>query len=112
MRACSSSSHAGDGRDHLARQVVLRRAEPAGAMTRSARWQAVAKHGDVVGQVVGDGGVEADRDADLGEPAAEPLAVGVEVLAAGQFAADRDDFGFHDEKSLTGMGRSVWPPEL
>src|SRR5690606_27728508 len=44
---------------------------------------------------VGDGGVEPDRDADLGELPAEPLAVRVEVLAAGQFAADRQDFCFH-----------------
>src|SRR5205823_6659680 len=44
---------------------------------------------------VGDGRVEADRDVDLGELAAEPLGVGVEVLPAGQLAADREDFGFH-----------------
>ena len=68
---------------------------PPVARTRSARSQAARKHVDVVVEVVGDGGVEADGDADLGEPAAEPLAVGVEVLAAGEFAADGEDFGFH-----------------
>src|SRR5262249_30441880 len=53
--------------------------------------------GDVVLQIIRDGGVEGDRYADLGEPAAEPLRVGVQALAAGELAADGDDLGLHGD---------------
>ena len=33
------------------------------------------------------------------EPPTEPLAVRIEVLAAGQFGADGDDFDFHETPS-------------
>ena len=80
---------------HLARQVVLRRAEAAGGDDEAGPLRGDAEGVDVGVEVVGDGGVPADGDADLGEPPAEPLAVGVEVLAAGQLAADGDDFALH-----------------
>jgi len=50
---------------------------------------------DVRVQVVGERRVPADADADLGESLAQPLSVRVEVLTAGQFAPDRDDFALH-----------------
>ena len=90
----------GDGSDHLARQVVLRRPQPAGADDEIRALCREGEHGDVVGHVVGNGGVERDRDADLRQPAAQPLAVGVEVLPAGQFGTNRDDFDFHVRSRL------------
>src|SRR5262249_49381422 len=51
--------------------------------------------GNRVGKVVADGGVPANGDTEGGEAAAEPGAVGIDVLAAGQFAADGKDFGGH-----------------
>src|SRR3954467_8629961 len=36
-----------------------------------------------------------DRDAQLAQPLADPLAVGVERLPADQLAPDRDDLRFH-----------------
>ena len=96
--------HSRDRRDRLARQVIERWSQAARHDDQIGTLAGCPHNGDVVGQVIGHGGVEADRDADLGEPAARPLAVGIEVLAAGDLAADRDDLGFHDEKSLTGMG--------
>src|SRR5581483_9750884 len=76
-------------------QVVLRRAQAAGREHQVGAAGGDAKGGDVLVEVVGDGGVPVDGDADLGQAQAEPLAVGVEVLAARQFAADGEDFGFH-----------------
>src|SRR5262249_51162140 len=49
----------------------------------------------IVIQIIGDRGVKADHDAQLRQALAEPLAVGVEVLTAGEFAADGKDLGFH-----------------
>ena len=95
----ASSKHqldAGGSGQRLARQVVLRRAEAAGGQDQRRRGPRRCGSLDVGVEVVGDGGVPADGDADLGEAPAEPLAVGVEVLPAGQFAADGDDFGFHE----------------
>ena len=98
----------------LAGQVVLRRAEAAGGEDQAGPPRGDAEGGDVVVEVVGDGGVPADGDADLGQPPAEPLAVGVEVLAAGQLAADGEDFGFHYSWSSTiGLGDgTLQPPNL
>jgi hypothetical protein len=39
--------------------------------------------------------VPADRNTDLGQALAEPLAVRIQVLTAGQLAADGEDFCFH-----------------
>src|SRR5207244_4054378 len=79
----------------LARQIVLRGAEAAAGQDQPGAAGGDADGFNVSAEVVGDGGVPADGDADLGEAPAEPLAVGVEVLAAGQLAADGDDFCFH-----------------
>src|SRR5262249_61889881 len=75
--------HAGDLGQHLTGQVVLGGAEAAGGEHQVGPLRGDAEGGDVVVEVVGNGGVEADRDADLREPAAEPLRARVEVLPAG-----------------------------
>ena len=66
-----------------------------------------AKGGDVVGEIVGDGGVPNDRNADLRQAQAEPLAIGVEILARGQFGADRDDFRFHARTQAPTMSAAI-----
>ena len=58
-------------------------------------------------EVVGDGGVPADRNADLRQALTQPLAVRVEILPTGDLAADRNDFGFHETswKVARGVGQ-------
>src|SRR5262249_11031095 len=84
--------HGGQG---FPRKVVLGRAEATGGDDEVGAITGDLEAGDVVGEVVGDGGVEPDLDADLGELAAEPLSVRVEGLAGGQLAADGDGLGLH-----------------
>ena len=80
---------------HLARQIIERRPQPAGDDDEPGPLTGDADRLEIVGQVVGDGRVPADRDADLRELQAEPLAVGIEVLAGRQLGADGDDFCLH-----------------
>ena len=95
---------AGRRGDRVAREVVGRGAEAAGADDDLRPIDRRAEHGDVVFQVVADGRVEGDRDADLAQPLAEPLAIGVQPLAAGQLVANGNDFGTH-ESGGWGSGR-------
>ena len=81
-------THAADGCECLASQIVGRRSQSA------SRYDDVdPSHGrlecrDVVGEGVADSRVVGDVDAALDEPFGEPLAVGVEPLAARQFVAN------------------------
>ena len=68
---------------------------PPVANTRAARRAGDAKRFDVGVQVIGNRGVPADGDADLGKSLAEPLTIRVEILPARQFAANRKDFALH-----------------
>lgn len=97
--------HAGHGGECFPRQVVLSGAESAGGNDEVGPLARQADALDVVREIVGNSGVEADRDADGRELLAEPVAVRVEVLSAGDLAADREDFGFHSV-CLTGDPRA------
>ena len=68
---------------------------PPVATTKSARSIAARKTATLFVEVVADGGVESDVDAQLGEPLAEPLAIGVQPLAGGELVANGNDFGVH-----------------
>src|SRR6266851_3576409 len=85
----------------LTGQVVLRGAETAGEEYQSRPIGCDSKSGDIVFQIIGDGGVPADRDADLRQAPAQPLAVGVQVLAACQLTADGNYFCFHMRLSIS-----------
>src|SRR5262249_61021997 len=101
---------AGGAGEGFAGEGAVRRAEAAAGWDEVAALCGEAEGGDVVVEVVGDGGVPADGDAALGEAAAEPLAVGVEVLAAGDLAADGDDFCFvHECRTGPGVGERTGP---
>ena len=78
-------------------QVVMRRTEPAGGNHQSGALHGDAQGGNVVVEIVCDGGVEPDRDTQLRKPPRQPLAVRVQVLSAGHLTADREDFRFHED---------------
>ena len=91
----ASSRTSADARrrgERLAREIVGRRAQPAGDDDDVGPPHGRLKRRDVVGQVVADRRVKRDLDAALGEPLGQPLAVGVEPLTGGQLVADGDDF--------------------
>ena len=88
-RLVEDEIHAGEAGQGLAGQVVLRRAETAGGDHEIGPLRGDVERLEVRVGVVGDGRVPADGDADLGEPQAEPLAVGVEILAGRDLGADR-----------------------
>ena len=68
---------------------------PPVAMMTSARSIAWRNDGDARLQFVADGRVVEYADAQLLQPLAEPLGVGVEKSAAGDLVADGEDFGDH-----------------
>ena len=79
----------------VARQIVGRRSQAAGRHHQVGPVQRQAENLDVGRQVVGDRRVIEDANAQFSQPLAEPLTVGVQPLAAGQFVADGDDFSYH-----------------
>ena len=89
--------------EHLAGQIVLSRPKTAGDENQACTRRGDAKGLDVVVEIVGDGGMPTHGDADFGQPLAQPLGVGIQVLPAGEFAADRDDFSFHKASGLCGV---------
>src|SRR5262249_28505457 len=98
---------AGGPRQGLAGEVVLRRAEAAGGQDEAGTARGDSEGDGIVVQIVADRGVPADGNADLRQPAAEPLAVRVEVLPAGQLAANGDDFRFHGKVGPGSRGKGV-----
>ena len=84
------------GGDRLAREVVLGGAEAAGHDD-----DVGAAEGDLDGvdealEVVADGGVEVEVEADGGQAGGDVLGVGVEDLAQEDLGADGDDLGLHE----------------
>ena len=73
--------------DGVARQVVGGGPQAAGADDNVCPVDRRAEHRDVGLQVVGDGRVEQHGDAELAEPLAEPLAIG--IRAAGRWLVRR-----------------------
>src|SRR5262249_11150241 len=57
------------------------------------------EHVQVVAKYVTEHGVECHRDPECGELSAQPLAVGIKRLPAGDLTADRDDFRSHSGSS-------------
>ena len=90
---------AGGGSQGVAGQVIGRGAEAAGAHHDVGPCDRSAKHGDIGVEVVAHRGVEHHGNAQLSEPLAEPLAVRIQPLAAGEFVTNRNDFGRHGRKS-------------
>ena len=84
-----------DGRDRLARQVVLRRAEAAGADDEVA---ALARPPDRLRQpveVVADDVLVVDVDAERRQPRRDVRRVRIDDLAEQDLGADGEDFSFH-----------------
>jgi hypothetical protein len=86
---------AGDLGEDFARQVVLSRAEPAGDDDEIRPITRMAENVEVGFEVVCNGRVKDDIDANLGKLGRQPLAVGVESDAATELATDGNDFRFH-----------------
>ena len=99
--SCTSSTPAAAAMASRVRSSAVGPSPPV-ATTTSARSIAVRNDGDVGLQVVGHGRVKGHRDAQLAQPLAEPLAVGVQPLAAGQLVANGNDFGTHKAESRDG----------
>ena len=101
MRLVADERHAHDLGDRLARDVVLRRAEPAATITASLRSRADLQRLDDAVEVVADLGLEVRVDAGQRELLADPRRVGVDDLAEQQLGADGDDFTAHDRQLPT-----------
>ena len=87
--------NAGCRGEGLARQIVRRRAQPAGGHDNVRPINRVAERGHIVFQVVAHRRMKRDRNAQLAQPLAEPLAIRVEPLAARELVANRNDFSGH-----------------
>ena len=93
-----------DRADRFARQVVLRRAEAAGADDDVG---ALARAADGLGQsieVVADDGLEVDVDAERRQPGRDEGGVGIDDLAEQDLGADGEYLGLHG-RSVTGGWR-------
>ena len=87
--------HAGALGECFAGQVILRGPKAAGHHDQVCPVAGVPEGRQMVVQHVAQRRVERDRDPERRQLLAEPMAVGVERLAADKLAADRDDFGPH-----------------
>ena len=83
----------------LAGKVVGRRPQPAGGDDDIGPLDGAAEDVDARLQLVADGGVIEDADAQLAQSLAEPLRVGVEELSAGDFVANGEDLGVHRRRA-------------
>jgi hypothetical protein len=86
---------AGELRDDGPREVVVGGAEAAGDDHDVRAAARVAEHGEHALDVVADGRVAVDVDADLREPCRDPRGVRVDALAEQQLGADRDELSLH-----------------
>ena len=89
----------GQPREDVAGQVILSWAQAAAGDHDIRALDGDPKGDDVFVHVVADRSMKVDRNPEHPQLLAEPLAVGVERLAADQFGADGDDLRFHPRTS-------------
>ena len=88
--------HAGQLGEDIAGEIIERGPEAAGDEDHIGPLDGQLQCLQVGGHAVGDGGVKQHGNAEIGELQTEPLAVGVQLLAAGQLGADGNNFRLHD----------------
>ena len=81
----------------LAGEIVGRRPQPAGRNDDVGPLDRAAKDVDAGLQFVADGRMIEHADTRLAESLAEPLRIGVEELSAGDFVANGEDLGVHQQ---------------
>ncbi len=82
-------------RQGIPREIIGRRSQAAGGDHDIGPFNGRAEHANVGLQIIGHRRVIEHAHAQLAEPLAEPLAVGVEPLPRGELVAYGDDFGLH-----------------
>ena len=97
-RGVLDQSHVSNPRQGFTSQVVLRRPEPSREDDQAGPFGGDSKRVDIFVEIVPQGRVKPDGNAERGEFAAQPLAIRVERLSTDKFATDRDDFGFHETR--------------
>src|SRR3954466_13692443 len=85
--------HSGNLGENFPREIVLRGAQAAASDDQIGASRRDGEGLDSGVEIVGNSGVPANDDADFGQPLAQPLAIGVEVLTGRELGPDGNDFG-------------------